>query len=246
MTYIRLKNVSVDIPIFNANTRSLKKKLLRPLSLSKISQDKKGIQIIQALKNINLNLTEGDRIGIIGANGSGKSTLLRVLNGIYAPTSGQILSEGNIASLIDISLGMNSEATGVENIYIQGQLLGISKNIIKENIDKIIDFSELNEFIELPIRTYSTGMCLRLGFSVSTLLQPEILIMDEWLSVGDANFSKKVNSRLSNLLEKTKIFVLASHSKDLIINNCNRVLWIENGSIRLDNTSKEVCEQYFL
>jgi lipopolysaccharide transport system ATP-binding protein len=246
MTYIRLKNVSVDIPIFNANTRSLKKKIFQPLSSSKISQDKKGIQIVQALKNINLNLTEGDRIGIIGANGSGKSTLLRVLNGIYVPTSGEILSEGNIASLIDISLGMDSEATGVENIYIQGQLLGLSKNVIKKNIDKIINFSELNEFIELPVRTYSSGMSLRLGFSVSTMLQPEILIMDEWLSVGDENFKKKIDSRLKSILSKTKIFVLASHSKDLIMNNCNRVLWIDNGFIRLDDIPHKVCKEYFL
>jgi lipopolysaccharide transport system ATP-binding protein len=141
---------------------------------------------------------------------------------------------------------MDVEASGIENIYIQGELFEISKKIIDKNIDDIINFSELKEFIEMPIRTYSTGMIFRLGFSVLTFLQPEILIMDEWIAVGDNNFSKKVNERLKFILEKTKVFIIASHSKDLILDVCNRVVWIENGTVRLDGSPKKLCDLYFI
>ena len=246
MNFFKLNNVCVDIPVYNVNSRSIKKTLIKSLGQNKIVQDQSGIQMVQALKNINIDLNSGDRLGLIGPNGAGKSTLLRVLSGVYSPTSGSISSKGKVSSLIDLTLGMDVEASGIENIYIQGELFEISKKIIDKNIDDIINFSELKEFIEMPIRTYSSGMIFRLGFSVLTFLQPEILIMDEWIAVGDNNFSKKVNERLKFILEKTKVFVIASHSKDLILDVCNRVVWIENGTIRLDGPPKKLCELYFI
>jgi lipopolysaccharide transport system ATP-binding protein len=141
---------------------------------------------------------------------------------------------------------MDVEASGLENIYLQGEIFEISKKLIDKNINDIINFSELKEFIELPVRTYSAGMIFRLGFSVLTCLQPEILLMDEWIGVGDNNFSKKVNQRFKDILEKTKVFVLASHSKELILEFCNRVVWIENGSIRIDGSPKKLCDLYFI
>ena len=246
MNFFKLNNVCVDIPVYNVNSRSIKKTLIKSLGQNKIVQDQSGIQMVQALKNINIDLNSGDRLGLIGPNGAGKSTLLRVLSGVYSPTSGSISSKGKVSSLIDLTLGMDVEASGIENIYIQGELFEISKKIIDKNIDDIINFSELKEFIEMPIRTYSSGMIFRLGFSVLTFLQPEILIMDEWIAVGDNNFSKKVNERLKFILEKTKVFVIASHSKDLILDVCNRVVWIENGTIRLDGPPKKICELYFI
>jgi lipopolysaccharide transport system ATP-binding protein len=246
MNFFKLNNVCVDVPIYNVNSRSIKKTLIKSLGHNKIIQDQNGIQMVQALKNININLNSGDRLGLIGPNGAGKSTLLRVLSGVYSPTNGSISSKGKVSSLIDLTLGMDVEASGIENIYIQGELFEISKKIIDKNIDDIINFSELNEFIEMPIRTYSAGMIFRLGFSVLTFLQPEILIMDEWIAVGDNNFSKKVNERLKFILEKTKVFVIASHSKDLILDVCNRVVWIENGTVRLDGSPKKLCDLYFV
>jgi len=246
MNFLKLNNVCVDIPVYNVNSRSIKKTLIKSLGQNKIVQDQSGIQMVQALKNINIDLNSGDRLGLIGPNGAGKSTLLRVLSGVYSPTSGSISSKGKVSSLIDLTLGMDVEASGIENIYIQGELFEISKKIIDKNIDDIINFSELNEFIEMPIRTYSAGMIFRLGFSVLTFLQPEILIMDEWIAVGDNNFSKKVNERLKFILEKTKVFVIASHSKDLILDVCNRVVWIENGTVRLDGSPKKLCDLYFI
>jgi len=246
MNFFKLNNVCVDIPVYNVNSRSIKKTLIKSLGQNKIVQDQSGIQMVQALKNINIDLNSGDRLGLIGPNGAGKSTLLRVLSGVYSPTSGSISSKGKVSSLIDLTLGMDVEASGIENIYIQGELFEISKKIIDKNIDDIINFSELNEFIEMPIRTYSAGMIFRLGFSVLTFLQPEILIMDEWIAVGDNNFSKKVNERLKFILEKTKVFVIASHSKDLILDVCNRVVWIENGTVRLDGSPKKLCDLYFV
>ena len=165
----------------------------------------------------------------MGNNGAGKTTLLRVLAGVYAPTSGLLKTSGRITALLDIALGMESESTGYENILIRGILLGISPKIIANKIDEIAEFSELGKFLNMPLRTYSSGMLLRLAFSVSTCMPSDILLMDEWLSVGDEGFSKKASLKLSSLIDEASILVLASHSKDLIKKNCTRVFISENG-----------------
>jgi lipopolysaccharide transport system ATP-binding protein len=245
MAYISLINIGLDIPIFNPGTRSLKKRLIQEIAGGNLYQSDQGPVVVRALQNINLEFKHGDRVGILGHNGSGKSTLLRVLSGIYKPTSGQVTINGHVAPLIDISLGIDSEATGQENIFMRGALLGLSKKQINEQLEEIIEFSELGDFIDMPVRTYSSGMHLRLAFSVSTVIRPEILIMDEWLSVGDESFKHKVESRMRKLVESTSILIIASHSKELMLQTCDRIIWLEHGYVKMDSNAKEVCEKYF-
>lgn len=170
-------------------------------------------------------------MGLSGHNGSGKSTLLRVLAGVYEPTSGSIDVRGRIASLLDISIGMDGESSGIENIYLRGILLGLSKKEIQRKVDEIVDFSELGDFIDLPIRTYSSGMWMRLAFSIATSIDADILLMDEWLSVGDADFVKKAEERLRHIVKKTPIIVIASHSLEVLNEVCNRRITLEGGRI---------------
>ena len=245
MAYIKFNNVSIDIPVFNANSRSLKNKIIRIASIGKLGNDTSGHIIVKALKNLNFELKKGDKLGLIGSNGAGKSTLLRAISGVYPPTKGKAIIQGNVSSLIDISLGIDPEATGRENIFLRGALLGIMKEEMKEMIDEIIEFSDLNEFIDMPVRTYSSGMHLRLAFSVSTVIKPEVLIMDEWLSVGDENFKNKADARLAKLVNSTDVLVIASHSSELIKKNCNRVIWLEDGAIKMDGNPSEICTKYF-
>ncbi len=200
---------------------------------------------VRALDDVSFELCDGDRVGLIGHNGAGKSTLLRMLSGIYVPSSGRISSEGKVSSLIDISLGIDLEATGRDNIFLRGCLLGMSKNDIQATIDEIIEFTELGEFIDMPLRTYSTGMSMRLAFAVSTAVQPEILLMDEWLSVGDENFKDKAEKRLNQLLSKTNLLVMATHSYDVAVNTCNKVIWLEHGGIKGFGEAESVANIYF-
>lgn len=245
MAKIQLSQAGVEIPIFNASSRSLKTRLMQIATGGKLRADESGHVVVRALQNLSFEFSDGDRVGLIGQNGAGKSTLLRVLSGVYQPTHGTVASQGHVASLIDISLGIDHEATGRENIFLRGALLGFSKTEIETKLDEIIAFSELSEFIDMPVRTYSSGMHLRLAFAVSTVIRPEILLMDEWLSVGDERFQHKAEARLTELVEATKILVIASHSRDLIQHLCNRVIWLEQGSIKIDGPPDEVCSAYF-
>jgi len=183
---------------------------------------------VKALNNITLDLKDGDRLGVMGPNGAGKSTLLRTLAGVYHPTSGSIDVSGSIASLIDISLGMDGEATGYENIRMRAIMMGIKLKQIKTIEEEIAEFTELGKFLELPIRTYSTGMHMRLGFAVSTTVPADIILMDEWLSVGDSDFLIKAEKRLHDFIQKSSILVLASHSEDLISKLTNQTLRLEH------------------
>lgn len=245
MAKIDLTKVCVDFPIYNANGRSLKKRLLQVATGGQIGADERGRVIVRALDGITLSLRDGDRLGLIGHNGAGKSSFLRVLTGVYAPSAGSAAIEGVVGSLIDISLGIDPEATGKENIFVRGQLLGMSKAQIAANLDEIVDFSELGDFIDMPVRTYSTGMHMRLAFSVSTTLRPEILVMDEWLSVGDAAFAEKAEARLARMVQDTNILVVATHSKALVTRLCSHVVWLEHGRVRTQGSADEVCPLYF-
>jgi lipopolysaccharide transport system ATP-binding protein len=200
---------------------------------------------IEALKNLDFEISAGDRLGIMGHNGSGKSTLLRLLSGIYEPSSGKIERSGSVASLVDISLGINAESTGRENIFLRGKLMGLSKKEIDEKIDEIIEFSELGDYINLPVRIYSSGMLLRLAFSVSTSITADILIMDEWLSVGDGDFAERSSQRLRNLVEVSKILVIASHTRELLQESCNKIVWLEHGLIKKIGPTSEILSEYF-
>ena len=245
MVFLELKDVSVDFTIYNASSRSLKNHLIQIATGGQVSQDRKGHVVVRALDSINIKVEEGERVGLIGHNGSGKSTLLRLLCGVYEPTGGSVQSAGSIGSLIDLSLGTDVESTGRENIYLRGRLLGMTKIFISQNIEDIIEFSELGRFVDMPLRTYSSGMHLRLAFAVSTILRPDILLMDEWLSVGDEGFKDKVETRMNELLRDAHILVIASHSRDVILKTCNRVIWLEHGKVKLDSDPQSVTEAYF-
>ena len=243
MASIELKDVIVDFPIYNANTRSFKNTVLKATIGGKVDIYEQNINI-RALDGIAFTLKDGDRLGLVGHNGAGKSTLLRLLGKVYIPCAGTARIEGSIGSLIAISLGIDQEATGRENIYIRGSLLGLKKQEIEQKIGQIIELCDLGSFIDLPIRTYSTGMQMRLAFAVSTMIRPDILIMDEWLSVGDESFRSKAESRMVDLVNNAQILIIASHSKELIKNTCNRVIWLEHGKIKMDGTPEDVLTAY--
>jgi len=245
MAQIKFENFSIEIPIFNATGRSLTSKILEVATGGRLDADPNGRVMVRALSDISIELNDGDRVGLVGHNGAGKSTMLRALGGVYAPTSGKAKIEGESGSLIDISLGINPEATGRENVFVRGQLLGFSKKEIAAKYDEIVEFAELGDFMEMPVRTYSSGMHLRLAFAVSTVVRPEILLMDEWLSVGDENFKHKAEARLTQMVYATKILAIASHSRELIEKVCNRVIWLEHGQVKMDGTVAEILPAYF-
>jgi lipopolysaccharide transport system ATP-binding protein len=245
MAHIILNNASVVLPIFNSSARSLTNKIVTAATGGVLTAQKDGHLSIEALRGLNLEIVDGDRLGIVGHNGSGKSTLLRLLTGIYEPSSGSIDRSGSIASLVDISLGINGENTGRENIFLRGKLMGLSRREIEGKIDEIIEFSELGDYINLPVRIYSTGMLLRLAFSVSTSITADILVMDEWLSVGDGDFADRASKRLSGLVDDSEILVIASHTRDLIEKTCNKVVWLERGIIKKVGPVDEIVPQYF-
>ena len=244
MASVEFKNVCVDFPIYNARNRSIKNKVMQAATGGRVSFGAEGA-VIRSLDKVSFSLKPGDRVGLVGHNGAGKSTLLRTLAGVYEPTSGKAEIKGEIGSLVDISLGIDKEATGRENIYIRGALLGLSKDYLDRQFDDIVNFSELGEFINMPVRTYSSGMHLRLAFAVATIIRPEILLMDEWLSVGDASFNKKAKARLTDLVESSEILIIASHSRKLIEETCNRAFWFEHGMLKMDGAPKEVCSAYW-
>jgi lipopolysaccharide transport system ATP-binding protein len=244
MPKIVLTNANLDFPVFDASARSLKRHVFRTMVGTKIAQRPDGHIVIRGLDNITLTLNDGERLGLIGHNGAGKTTLLRVLNGIFVPTSGEAIVEGKCTSLINISLGIDPEATGRENIRLRGTLMGMTACELEERTDEIMEFTGLGQFIDMPLRTYSSGMQLRLAFAVSTAVTPEILIMDEWLSTGDSEFQQRANDRMKAIVDSSNILVLASHSEELIRKNCNRVIWLEKGRIRMDGAPDEVLRAY--
>ncbi|RPE02790.1 ABC transporter ATP-binding protein [Candidatus Pantoea deserta] len=244
MATIKFENVGIDFPIFDARARSIKKNFINFATGGKVGQHD-GKVVVSALNNLNFEIKDGERVGLIGHNGAGKTTLLRMFSKVYHPTSGRATIVGDIGSLISISLGINQEFTGRENIYIRGALLGLRKKEIDARIEEIINFTDLGDFIDMPVRTYSSGMQMRLGFSVSTIFTPEILLMDEWLSVGDEGFKEKAETRLTNIINSTKILILASHSNELLRKTCTRILWLEHGTVKMDGSPEEVLPLYF-
>ena len=245
MAYIDFQHVGVDFPIFASQNRSFKKSVMNIATGGRIASDASSMPVVRALDDINLRIEEGERVGLLGCNGSGKSTILRVLAGVYWPTSGRAEVEGSIGSLLDISLGTDGESTGIENMYLRGTLLGMTKEEINRLLPEMTEYSELGDIINLPMKTYSSGMQMRVAFTVSTQSAPEVLLMDEWLAVGDQNFQRKAEERLSSLVEQTKILVIASHSRSLIERVCTRAVWLDHGKIRMDGSPQDVCKAYF-
>jgi lipopolysaccharide transport system ATP-binding protein len=245
MAHLKLKQASVVLPIFNSSSRSITNSILSAATGGLLTADKGGHVSIEALKNIDLEIVSGDRIGIVGHNGSGKSTLLRLLSGIYEPSAGEIERSGSISSLVDINLGINQESSGRENIFLRGKLMGLSHREITQKLEEIIEFSELGGYIDLPVRVYSSGMVLRLAFTVATSIGADILIMDEWLSMGDGSFAKRASGRLQKLVDESEILIVASHSRGLIQRSCNKVVWLEHGTIKKIGPVDEMVAEYF-
>lgn len=242
---IELKNVEVVFPVYNASSLSLKNRVLSAVTGGKIDRAYDGAIIVKGLQNINIQINPGERIGLVGHNGAGKTTLLRILSGIYQPTSGDAYIQGDCVSLINIGLGIDPEATGRENILLRGVMMGMTPSEILKISNEIVDFTGLGEFIDLPFRTYSTGMQLRLAFAVSTAVKPQILVMDEWLSTGDEEFKERADRRMTEVVSSAEILILASHSRELLLANCTRLIWLEHGRIRMDGNPTEVAMQYF-
>lgn len=231
MSHILLNNVCVDFPIYNTTGRSLKNQLMQAATGGRLGSNEKGHVVVRALQNICLDLKEGDRLGVVGHNGAGKSTLLRVISGVYEPVEGFVEIKGKVTSMIDLGLGMDVEATGIENIYLRGALLGYSRQWLSSKVSDIVDFAGIGDFIRMPLRTYSTGMQMRLAFSISTLVQPEIILMDEWLTVGDSEFQEKAQHRLQEIVNKSSILVIATHSPELVAKVCNRTIRLDRGAL---------------
>lgn len=232
--FISAREISVAFPIYENSHRSLKKAVLNLTTGGRIGQDAGKHAVVSALDSLSFSFSDGERVALVGHNGSGKTTLLRTLSGVYAPVRGTLESKGKIASLLDVSMGLDPDATGFENIYLRGILDGLKPANIRDKIDEIADFSELGEYLNLPVRTYSSGMMLRLAFAISTSVDADILIMDEWLSVGDASFAEKAEKRLTSLVGRASILVVASHDPNMVQRICNRRIVMEHGKIVSD------------
>ena len=244
MASIELDHVSVDFPIFNASSRSVRRDLLGKVIGGRLSKDKKRGTSVRALDEVSITFGKGDRVGLIGHNGAGKTTLLRVLAGVYPPSSGHIRCEGRIAPLFDISLGFDFESSGYENIILRGLFLGLSKAQIEARVGNIAEFTELGNYLEMPLRTYSSGMLLRLAFAIATEIEPDIILMDEWIGVGDTQFVERAKARLDDFIRGSSIMVLASHSEELIRATCNKAILLGQGRVLAKGSVEEVFHHY--
>lgn len=246
MVRLTLENVGIDYPIYHSSSRSIRKHLTLGSRLGgRIMAGKSSsVTVVQGLRDINLDLRPGDRLGVVGQNGAGKTTLLRVLAGIYYPTIGTITCVGKRMPLTDITVGQDDEATGYEMIQLRGVLLGLRQAEIDAKVDEIAEFSGLGEFLNLPIRTYSSGMALRLFFSIATSIAADIILMDEWIAAGDEAFIEKANARLQALVDRAHIIVIASHSRATLQRICNRGLLLEGGRIKCSGSLEEVYAAY--
>ncbi len=235
--------ISVLFPLYHGNSRSLKKLLVAAAS-GRLAEDQQHRVVVRALTDIDFRLRSGERLGLVGSNGAGKTTLLRVLAGIYEPVAGHVRVMGTLNALLDPSLGMNMELTGRENILLRGLYGGLSKPMLKRLEDDVIEFAELSDFIDLPVRIYSAGMVVRLGFALATAIRPRILLMDEWFLAGDAAFMEKARKRLEDMVRSADILVLSTHDNNIVREWCTRVIWLEKGRVRADGPAAEVMDQY--
>jgi lipopolysaccharide transport system ATP-binding protein len=240
---INIEGVSVFFPLYHGSSRSLKKTVVAAAS-GRLGKDMQQRVVVQALRDISFSLASGDRLGLIGSNGAGKTTLLRTLAGIYEPVIGHVRISGSLNSLLDPNLGMSTELTGRENVLLRGLYNRLPRPDIQRLEDDVASFAGLGDFMDLPVRTYSAGMVMRLGFAMATAIRPQILLMDEWVMVGDAEFQEKAQARLENMVRGAEILVVSTHNLGVARNWCTRVLWLDQGRIRLDGPPDEVLEAY--
>jgi lipopolysaccharide transport system ATP-binding protein len=225
---ISCRNLTLRFPVYGIDAKSLKKSIARAAVGGRLGTSH-GATEVTALSNVNLELQAGDRLGLIGHNGSGKTTLLRALSGAYEPDEGTIEVEGRISALLDLSLGIDPSATGYDNIRLRGRIAGLSSREVDQRMDEIADFTGLGPFLAMPVKTYSAGMQARLAFAASTAVEADVLLMDEWIAVGDSDFRELAHKRLLKLVERAGVLVLASHDHNLLKLYCNKVMRLESG-----------------
>lgn len=235
---IQVDNVSMRFKLAHDRIQSLKE------YMTKLIKRQLRYEEFWALKNVSFNVTKGDVVGIIGKNGAGKSTLLKIISGILKPTEGSVTCSGSIVPMLELGSGFDHDLTGRENIFLNGAILGYSKEFLESKFEQILDFSELGRFIDVPIRNYSSGMLMRLAFSIATVVNPEILIVDEILAVGDAAFQEKSKARMMELMSGGTTVLFVSHSLDQIREMCNRVIWLDSGKIKMIGETQKVCDAY--
>ena len=244
MAFLRLRDVSVDFPIYQAGSRSLKKLLLASSTRGNLGRDARHRINVRALSDVTFEIGDGERFAVIGRNGAGKTTLLKVLAGIYEPTRGRFTASGKISSLLDVQVGLNLDATGRENIVLRGMYMGIHPSEMRERAAEVAEFTELGDYLDMPVRTYSAGMMVRLAFAASTCVPPDILIMDEWLTAGDTQFLKKAQRRVEAFVRTSSILVLASHSLELVEQWCNRGILLQQGLVVAIGPIQEIIAAY--
>ncbi len=239
---IEIRDGTVHLPIYQADSRILRQVMFRRRTGGAVSTD--GPVHVEALKHVNLTIRRGERVGLVGHNGAGKTTLLRLLAGVYAPTAGSVRVVGKVHALLSPGLGMDPEDTGFENIVNIGVMLGLTQKAVRQRIEEVAEFTGLGEYLALPVRTYSSGMQLRLAFAVVTLVEPDILLLDEGLGAGDARFAQQAQARVDALIERSNVLVLASHSEALLTRFCTRAVLLEQGCIVADGDVEAVLETY--
>ena len=241
---VSLEQVRITFPVYQAGARSLKKRVLFHGSAGKIGRDANDHMVIEALRDVSFSLKAGDRLALIGTNGAGKTTLLRAIAGIYEPLQGRLITRGRIAPMFDITLGIDGDLSGFDNIHLRALLLGLSPAEIEQRMTDIVDFTELGDYLDMPVRTYSAGMILRLSFAVATCFEPDILLMDEWILAGDAHFMSKAEVRIQSFVERARVMVLASHNLELCRRWCNVGLWLDRGAVKEFGPIDQVIGRY--
>ncbi len=243
MAAIDLVQVGVDYPLYDSRARSLKQAITDLGGRLSRSGDR-GRIVVEALRNVTLSLRPGDRVGLIGRNGAGKSTLLKVLAGVYEPSLGRAEINGQVASIFSVTMGMDFEATGYENIVIRGVLLGMTFAEARSKIPEIEEFTELGEFLGLPMRSYSSGMVLRLAFAIATGAESDILLVDEVIGAGDTGFARKARERLESTIERAKIMVIATHDEGVVASMCTRAIVLSAGRVAFDGPTRDAIAFY--
>lgn len=242
--YLRLQNVGVDFNIYGAEARSLKNAVLHASTGGQLAKSAEDRTIVRALNNVSLELREGARVGLIGGNGAGKTTLLRVMSGIYEPTRGIVEAQGQVVPFFGGRLGMDMDLPGYENIILRGMIMGFSRKEMQQRMEAIAAWTDLEDFLHLPVRTYSAGMRVRLAMAISTSVDADILLLDEGIGVGDAAFILKAQERLLEFVRRSGILVLATHSEKLMKRLCTEVIWMDHGNMRMFGPADEVWRAY--
>lgn len=237
-TVIKVENVGMEFNLSQEKVDNIKEYVIKLLKRQLLFQE------FWALKNISFEVEKGDKVGIIGLNGAGKSTLLKIISGVMKPTEGSLKINGKLVPLLELGAGFDSNYTGRENVFLNGAMLGYTKEFLEEKYDEIVEFAEIEKFMDVPVKNYSSGMKARLGFSIATVVEPEILVLDEVLSVGDAKFKKKSQERIMSLFDKGITVLFVSHSAEDVRDMCNKAIWLEKGEIVMQGDVDEVCDRY--